>query len=236
MNAIANLVDFWRQLDIDKGVRVHPSDRAAMQGESSFDTTAMPYPYVGDIQGADVWVLMLNSGIGPDDAKHEAQDYFSERLRRNLVQDFEGEEFPMLSVDPRLSHTGTYAYYNGRNRVEKLINQLAANRGVKEVEARKEISRRVAVVQLFPYRSKDGVPGRLLNNSVKSVALAKAAVKEAMQSKLIVVPRAATSWGFQYGVQSDNLFTFRGDQARSASLMPGGSCGGGDAILSRLAA
>lgn len=236
MSAIEKLIDHWAELDCKAPSRVHPADSAPMSGAQGFDARFMPYPYVGDIRAADVWVLMLNSNIGPTDAKQEAEPYFAERLRTNLKQDLGAYEHPMLSLDPQLRNTGTYEYYNKRNGLTKLVAELARRSGATERNSRRELARRFSVVQLFPYRSTSGVPQNLLGNTLVSVRLARAAVAEALESKLVVVPRSARNWGFEYDVRKGNLFTFKADQARSASLQPGGACGGGDAILSRLAA
>lgn len=233
MDAISTLVQHWRQLDLGAASRVHQADQAAMSGVSGFDLSATPYPYVGDILRADVWILMLNSNIGPDDQRQETEPYFAERLRANITQNLDNYEYRMLSLDPKLEHTGTYAYYNHRNGLAKLVTALAKRSRITEHEARKQLASRLAVIQLFPYRSTSGVPPELLS-SVRSVQIARQAAREALNSKLVVVPRSAPQWGFCYGVREGNLFTFRADQARSASLMPGGACGGGDAILERL--
>lgn len=73
VKAIEKLVDHWAELDLDDPPRVHPADRAPMDRAEGFNTGFMPYPYVGDIRAADVWALMLNSNIGPADAKEEAE-------------------------------------------------------------------------------------------------------------------------------------------------------------------
>ena len=234
MSAIEKLIAFWGELDLDEPSRVHPADRTVMDPMEGFDTGFIPYPYVGDIRAADVWVLMLNSNIGPDDAKQEAEPYFADRLRANLAQNFDAYEHPLLSLDSKLCHTGTYEYYNKRNGIAKLVTELARRSGVTERDARRDLARRLAIVQLFPYRSTSGVPQSLLGGSLASVRFARAAVAEALESKLVVVPRSARDWGFEYGVREERLFTFAANQARSASLKPGGACGGGDAILHRL--
>jgi hypothetical protein len=230
------LIDHWAELDLAAPSRVHPGDQAAMDRAQGFDAGFMPYPYVGDIRAADVWVLMLNSNIGAADAKQEAEPYFADRLQTNLKQDLGAYEHPMLSLDPKLRDTGTYQYYNKRNGLTKLAAALAKRTGTTERDSRRELARRLAVVQLFPYRSTSGVPQSLLGAALASVRLARAAVSEALESKLVVVPRSARDWGFEYGIREGNLFTFKADQARSASLQPGGACGGGDAILGRLMA
>ena len=234
MSAIEKLIDHWRKLDLKVPLRIHPADQTLMDHVQGFDTGLVPYPYVGDIRAADVLVLMLNSNIGPTDAKQEAEPYFADRLRGNLKQDLGDCEHPMLSLDPRLRGTGTYEYYNKRNGLTKLVTELAKRSGATERDARRELARRLAVVQLCPYRSTSGVPQALLGNALASVRLARMAITEALKSKLVVVPRSARCWGFEYGVREANLFTFKADQARSASLQPGGACGGGDAILDRL--
>lgn len=236
MSAIEKLIGHWAELDLAAPSLVHPADRCTMERAQGFNTGFMPYPYVGDISAADVWVLMLNSNIGPADAKQEAGSYFADRLSTNLKQDLGAYEYPMLSMDPKLRDTGTYEYYNKRNGLTKLVAALSKRLGTTENAARRELARRLAVVQLFPYRSISGVPQHLLGEALPSVWFAKAAVAEALKRKLVVVPRSARNWGFAYGVREGNLFTFKADQARSASLQPGGACGGGDAILSRLTA
>tara|TARA_A100001391_G_scaffold204686_1_gene201269 strand:- start:5892 stop:6605 length:714 start_codon:yes stop_codon:yes gene_type:complete len=234
MNAVEKLIAYWGELDLGAPSRVHPADLTLMDPTERFDTAFVPYPYIGDIRGADVWVLMLNSNIGPEDAKQEAEPYFADRLRSNLTQDFDAYQHPLLSLDPKLRHTGTYEYYNKRNGIAKLIAELARRSGVTERAARCDLARRLAIVQLFPYRSTSGVPRALRGGALASVRFAKAAVAEALESKLVVVPRSARDWGFEYGVRGERLITFAANQARSASLKPDGACGGGDAILHRL--
>nr|WP_143840531.1 hypothetical protein [Novosphingobium panipatense] len=234
MNAIERLIAFWREFDFNAPLRVHPADRLVMNRIKGFDTKFIPYPYIGDIRTADVWVLMLNSNVGFNDAKHEAEPYFADRLSANLLQNFRDLEHPLLSLDPKLRHTGTYEYYNKRNGIGKLVTEYARRSGTTEIEARMDLARRLAIVQLFPYRSTTDVSRSLLGDSLASVRHAKAAVTNALESKLVVVPRSVRAWGFEYGVQREELFTFAASQARSASLLPGGACGGGDAILHRL--
>lgn len=234
MGAIDKLVGHWQGINLETPFRIHQADQVAMDQAQPFDTGLMPYPYVRDIRGADVWVLMLNSNIGADGAQQEAEPYFAQLLRDNLMQDFNDVEYPILLLDPKLRETGTYKYYNNRNGTAKLIAEFARRSGTKEGRARRELSRRIAVLQLVPYRSTSGVPQKLLGNTLASVRLARAAVIEALESKLVIVPRSARNWCFQYGIREKNLFTFKACQARSASLRPGGACGGGDAILNRL--
>ena len=227
MSSIDDLISHWHSLDFNSASLVHPSDQAVMARFPAFDTSFVPYPYIGDLRTADIWVLMLNSNIGAGDAEQEAEPYFARRLRTNLEQRLDEYECPMLSMDPMLGDTGTYEYYNRRNGIAKLVSGLARRSKTTEWEARKHLARRLAVVQLLPYRSTSGVPQPLLGDVLASVRLVRAAVHEAVASKLVVVPRSAKNWGFEYGTREDNLFTFRADQARSASLSPGAPAAAG---------
>lgn len=138
---------------------------------------------------------MLNSNVGLGDAEQEAAPYFAELLRANLVQKLDAYDHRISSLDPKLRDTGTHDYYNKRNGLAKLVAELSKRTGSTEREARKDLARRLAVVQLFPHRSTTGVPAALLGDALPSVRLARAAVAQAIKSKLIVVPRSARDWG-----------------------------------------
>ena len=235
MQAVDRLVAYWRDLDLSAPPFVHPADQSALLSFPEFDQNAIPYPYVGDIREADVWVLMLNSNIAATDKEHEAQPYLRARLQANLRQELSQYEHPLLCLDPALKHTGTYEYYNRRNGLAKVIAAYAKQTNIGEAAARSEVSRRLAILQLFPYRSSVGVAAKLLGDALLSVQYARAAVKESLGERLIIVPRSSRHWGFEYGShEPGRLLTYKADQARTASLIPGGAGGGGDEILTRL--
>jgi hypothetical protein len=238
MTAISKLIDHWRQYSFGSRPAVHPADKHAVSGAGGLHLQAEPYPFVGDVSGADIWFLMLNSNVGDADHVDEARPKMSELLRRNLSQQWECMEYPFFSLDPALHHTGTFAYYNGRCAFGQLINQFADDAGLPVDNARRTVAKRVAILQYYPYRSKGTYPNDSRLDLTPSSRLAVAAARAALsEGKLIIVPRSAPKWGFAYGVVSENLVTHRSDQARSPSVKPsalGGRMAGGDAVLRRL--
>lgn len=238
MTAVERLIEHWRQYEVGARPAVHPTDRHVVKGVSGLLLSAEPYPFVGDVAGADIWFLMLNSNVGDADAMDEAQPAMAELIRRNLAQEWEGVDYPFFSLHPVLQHTGTYRYYNGRCAFGQLIEAFAGRAGLSLEQARRIVANRVAVVQYFPYRSKGTYPGDARLEQTPSTRLVVAAVREAAQlGKLILVPRSALKWGFQYGLNAGPIITHRADQARITSVKPsayGGRMPAGDAALERL--
>jgi hypothetical protein len=239
MSAIEMLIEHWRKFSPDREPYLHSADAPHVADPKNLKFNLLPYPFVGDIAGADVWVLMLNSNIGDRDEIDEEDPQFRKRQCANLRQDFSGLDYPLLSLDPVLSGTGTYQYYNVRNGFYDLIAVYGARAGIPLEEARKIIARRVAVLQLLPYRSKSGQFVEKLSSVMPSSRLVYRAVQETISErhKLIIVPRSATLWGLKYEQNTDGVITYRADQARSGSLKPaaiGGKCAGGDAVVSWL--
>ena len=239
MGAIENLIEHWRGFDLARSPYVHRKDIAALKGVHGLSLDALPYPFVGDVAGADIWFLMLNSNVGDSDKQDEREPYFADQLQRNLRQNWNAGDHPFFSLDPRLKRTGTFQYYNGRCCFGVLIDELSRRTRITSDQARRIVSRRVAVVQYYPYRSRGQFPSGDFADRTPSTLFAKDAVHEAVNAgKLVIIPRSAPKWGFEYGIlQPDRLITHRSDQARSPSVKPkssGGAMAGGDAMLDRL--
>lgn len=149
MAAVERLIDHWRQYETGARPALHPADRSVISGVSGLHLNAEPYPFVGDVAGADIWFLMLNSNVGDADAVDEAHPVMGELIRRNLAQEWQGVDYPFFSLHPALQHTGTYRYYNGRCAFGQLIEAFAARAGVSVEGARRIVANRVAVVQYF---------------------------------------------------------------------------------------
>lgn len=242
VTALKRLIEHWHGFDATTAPLVHPADAGHIPSLDGFALDLLPYPFVGDITRADVWVLMLNSNVGKDDRADEAKPAFHRRLLANLAQDFTGLDHPFLSLDPALAGTGTNLYYEGRNGFGHLMRTYAAKAGLPLESARMAITQRVAVLQLFPYRSTEGKAASKLSDVLPSARLAWEAAHEAVNDehskRLVVIPRCAPDWGFPYDkIIPGKLVTHRSNQARSGSVKPasvGGACAGGDAIIARL--
>ncbi len=232
MSALNNLIDHWRLFENVNTEHVHRRDAAFFTGQSDkLHLFLPPIPYVGDLKSADVWILMLNSGVGACDEQDEAAEPYHSLKSRNLRQEFADVSHPFISLDPALSDTGTYLYYNQKRGLGRLISSLAAELRLTKENARALVARKVAVLELIPYRSK-GFPGALAQ--VPSANLARAAAHEALGQKLLVSPWGAAHWRLpaQHS-DADRLIT---RSARAFSFAPGGASGFGEAIIKRLIA
>ena len=230
MEALERLFDHWQRLGPSSAPYIHNRDKPFLvDRQIRFEDHLTPYPYLGDLRRARVWLLMLNSSVDSADAADEQQPYFKELSKRNIEQDFAGVEFPFFSLDPQLEGTGTYRYYNTKRGLGQLVRSLAVQRAIPEVVARKLVSQYVAVLELLPYRSKN-FPAAAAQ--LPSVNLSRAAAHEALAQRLLLVPWGADHWRLPRNAIQPNLIT---QGARTFSFAPGGASGFGEAILDRLA-
>src|SRR5882724_6419115 len=155
-----------------------------------------PIPFLGNLNSATVFLLMLNPGLGPHDyfGEYKVPEYI-EALRANLRQ---SPQSSFLFLDPRFAWHGGFDYWHGKFR--NLIEAFAKQSGISYGEARLVFQKQVAVIELMPYRSVTySIPDGVLN-SLESVRLARAFVEEELVNRaksgkcLIIVTRAAKHW------------------------------------------
>ena len=226
MDALNSLIEHWRLFEQSDDSFVHRRDRPFQErGLDAVHTDIAPYPFVGNLRRADVWLLMLNSKLGPNDVREEGEEPYHTLFWRNLKQDFSDQEYPLISLDPSLEGTGTYQYYNRTRGLAALIKALSDRANITLFEARRMLSQRLAIVELLPYRSST-FPRNL--RQLPSVNLARAAAREAALTKLLVVPWGIEAWGLQSGPSVLHR------PARTFSFAPGGASGYCEGILNHL--
>ena len=194
----------------------------------------IPVPFMGDMLNASIYVLMLNPGLGPG-------DYFEYKvpsLRRALIANLRQKRkvMPFVWLDPRFAWHGGFGYWD--RKLKRVMETLAASKGMSLANARSTLGSDLAVVQLVPYHSV-GSNQRALRQ-LPSVGLAKDFVRRTVakriktQEAIVVVMRQVKNWnqclpddlGEEHGI-------IRGTgSARAASLSPDSS--GGRAILRKL--
>ena len=102
-------------------------------------------------------------------------------------------------------------------------------------EALHFLSRRVAILELFPYHSSVGGLGKRLLGGLRSVSLMRSFVRERLIPRaesgdaLLIVTRQAQHWGIE---PTANVVVYNGAEARSAHLSPRSR--GGLAMAERL--
>ena len=241
------LVDFWNQMETSSGPYVHPEDdlparrihepirsmseyaeafRADRLDDGKFHTTLLPKPYSGDLDNAEILILLLNPGLGPTDFKAECEypEYRSEMmgtLRQTHKQH--------VCLDPKWAWTEGFAWWEQKFR--RLAQEVAKrNPALSYFAALELIAHKVAWLELVPYHSRSFAGGFNLRSSEVAKDFVHSELKK--RDRLIVVTRSVTAWGFAEGDSSSNLVLYPSRQARGASIGPGTP--GGDAILRRI--
>jgi len=174
------IVEFWARCPLSKPPFVHPDDRPALQqysrskpdlatyddfqsfvtsprfgafSDSHLEFSLIPVPYAGDLARADIFVLQLNPGLDFIDYWAECcRPEFKMRLESNLRQRFSDVEFPFLYFDPQFCWHGGFTWWERKFReVASEIAKLKF-RGC-YFDALRDLSRRVAMLELIPYHS-----------------------------------------------------------------------------------
>jgi hypothetical protein len=256
----SDLIDFWQGLDLTKPPFAHPCDLPFLRKyggryidaepkdfesfissgrfgdftDNRFHLSLLPFPYCGDLRSADIVLLLLNPGFGFTDYYAETRmPQFRRRLERMLAQDFAGTDFPFLSLDPEFCWHSGFVYWEGKLR--EVISDIAKTQfGGRYFDALRDVSKRLACVELVPYHSPSFNAHRLIAD-LPSVRAAKCFAKGALvtaanqEKKTIIVPRSVRAWGLPKDTR--NLVEYDVAHARGASL--GRESKGGKAILKR---
>jgi len=205
--------------------------RFGARGGSALHHGLIPQPFVGNVRGAKIYILLLNPGLGPHDyfGEYEVPEY-REALLGNLKQKYCSAQYPFLFLDPVHSWHGGYQWWNGK--LSGVIEELAKATGVSLAESRAQLAKDIASIELLPYhsmafRDADGwlknLPSvRLAREFVQSFVLDRVKAGKA----IVVVTRKVSVWdlGKQKGIVA-----YTPMQSRAAHLTPASP--GGRAIL-----
>lgn len=195
----------------------------------------LPLPYSGNLETAEIFILLLNPGFSYVDYYEEYEcDAFRERRIKNLAQDFEGVEFPFSGLDPEFCWGGGFAWWESK--LYDVIGRIAQKRfSGRYLHALQYLSQRMAHVELIPYHS-SGFSSHALIQKLPSAQMARAFVRDVLipdarrGDRIVIVTRRAKDWGFPKGRRG--VVIYKGGHTRGASLSPNSS--GGRAILRRL--
>ena len=211
--------------------------------DHQFHLSLLPSPYVGDLSRADIFILALNPGFSLTDYCAEWHvPKFRRRLKRNLRQDFDRVDFPFFLLDPEFCWHGGFAWWEGKLR--EVATRIAKKKhGGRYFDALRELSRRIAAIELVPYHSIAFHEHRLISNSTRRaerrplLVSAERAIhfantvllKRARSGKAsIIITRKVKAWGLP---NARRVINYRPSLARSASLGP--KSPGGKEILRR---
>ena len=192
-----------------------------------------PYPFIGDLENATIFVLMANPRAGPsvDYSEGWPRNKHIEHIA-NLKQDFSGMELPFESLS---LHPNPEDYWY--RRLRRTIERIQEEKSLSHENAIELVAKNLAVVQRSPYWSTDFVDGveKLPSAQLVLDYVKKEVVRRVKNGNaVLIVARRVNDWN-QDNCLSDEL----GDNERFIAktnrygwLTP--NTAGGKAILKRL--
>lgn len=241
------LVDAWRSVRPGEPPYVLPQDEAKVgaAGSEAFASFAdfcaayplprkagtrfhlglVPMSYLGNLQRARVYILMLNPGFGPIDYFAEEKDTsYKAALWDNLRQ--ADSEYPFPCLNPAFSFTGGFQYWTRKDKLGWVLDEMM-ERGSSPRDALRELSNQVCVLQAVPYHSiqfKSTAAIRSLTSTCLVGRFAKGTLVPRAErgDALILVLRQARAWDLK---KDETIICYEGSKARGARLGPDSDAG-----------
>lgn len=243
------LVEFWKSCDLSKPPFVHDADRPYIEAaknvgkvilrshrafvehptfgdrnDSSLHLGLLPIPFQGNLSKADVFIVLLNPGLGLSAYQTEEDKEHAEQVRLIIKQELANVPFPFLSLNPDYAWTGGFQWWE--RKLRNVIELVAAGQCKGNyAEALRLLSQRLAAIELFPYRSRT-FNAASLRSRLPSVREARDFVQRLLPRAkngevTIIVSRGIKS----IGIDDHELVNYDAKHARGASLSlatPGG--------------
>jgi len=251
-----DLVEFWRRCDLDRPPYIHiddkpyidaavnigktmlPSHRAFVEhssfgdeNDSSLHLSLLPVPYQGNLSQADIFIVMLNPGLGLSDYQTEEDQPHADQIRKIIRQDLADVKYPFLSLNPDYAWTGGFQWWE--KKLRKVIKRVAKDHcDGSYAAALYLLSQRMAAIEIFPYHSRV-FKAASLRAKLPSADVAKSFVQRqlprAQRGEVsIIVSRGVKT----VGISDHELANYDPKLARGAALGPGTP--GGSAIINAL--
>ena len=192
----------------------------------------IPQPYCGDLENAEIYILMLNPGLHPTDYYGELEVPAFRKAAIDNLKQTGNKQYPFVFLNPEFSWHGGYDWWHGK--LKGVIAELAKYKNISYAESRQMVSKKIASIELFPYHSKSFAHHAWIDK-LESVRLVKSYVNDYIVPKVksgnatVIVTRQTKVWGLKNGT---NSIVYSAGKARSASLSPNSD--GGKAIIKRL--
>jgi hypothetical protein len=205
-------------LDIDKNI----IDKHNKKSKSKYQIVdhMYPEPYLGR-HSADIVLLNLNPGFGGEEdlKNHKMNKPFIELLKKNLVQ--EELEYPFIFLDPTISDTSGYKWWNTRLRT--LIEKVG----------RKKLAKSLLCLEFFPYHSKKYNFKELVNSQRYSFYLLEEAIK---RDAFIISFRSFSKWSSAVPELQDYKHLYHLNSPQNVYFTKNNCPEGYDATLNKLQA
>ncbi|HJW87089.1 MAG: hypothetical protein HW390_894 [Candidatus Brocadiaceae bacterium] len=240
MTLFHNLVSGWRNCNLESPPYLFPDDVSYITSGNfkvfqSFDeyvsskefglssdinmhTGLLPIPFVGNLEKATIFVLMLNPGLSAGDYFAEQQPEFRNSQIQNLRQENENVEYPFIFLNPQFAWHPGFVYWH--KKFNDVIENLAKQLGTTYQEAMSILAKNLACLELLPYHSKSFGSGSSLKvlPSVKAMQnfVYEVLIPKAKDGKVtIIATRGVKNWQLP---KHENIIIYEGNETRSAHL------------------
>ena len=258
------LVTFWRKFEPKPGqLNVHPEDldwlreqegKPFNQAHESFPQfihgtrfgneedaiphlSLLPSPFHGDLNRADIFILLMNPGFSASDYYADQDPSFRSHTIANLRQRGINPKFPYFSLNPEFVWSGAFQWIESRMR--PILHAIQEKHCCSYYDALSTLSRRLAVVELFPYHSANGraIPSGVWKE-LPSVKQAKTFVSEELlkpgSNYLVVLARSHEKWDLPKRRISNLVECAKGRGITFNPKLIGEKASAGKAILAKL--
>jgi hypothetical protein len=180
--------DFWRQRLKSIGLKIDdPTD------DYSYQLDLLPLPYIGSLDDARVYILMLNPAWSESTARHE-------RVCKGLIIDTLCQREQSFFPITQKCYLSRYWTNIWKPVIEEVGPQFLADR--------------VCLLNLVPFRSKHYKHYKPLMNEAP-VMIMKQFARELPNDRLIIVARRKHDWAID---EAPNVITFQGTESRGIHL------------------
>jgi hypothetical protein len=246
MSDSESLINYWRRFKPVPGQpNIHPDDEAWMQENwpdvltgklykswSSYTSgerfgmhdnllhlSLIPVPYAGDLENAEIIILLTNGGFG--DGDYFFEDHARQTLLDNLSQKH-GRDFPFFCLNPDLAWSGPFQWWEPKLR--PIIDLLIADK-MSYPNALKLLANKIAVVELFPYHSRNSAKLKGINERNLMPSVRKAREFLALEShdarRLKLLMRRHSDWSSPLCAPESAHFVHGPRQTQGIWLNPG---------------
>lgn len=202
--------------------------------DTRFHLGLLPIPYVGDLQNASIYILLLNPGLSPDDYYGEFEiPEFRKSVLSNLKQEFCHDGYPFLFLNPKYAWHAGFKWWH--DKLKDVINDLSTKQKISFADARKKLAKHLACIELMPYHSMNFSLSEKQLGKLSSTQLATEFVEKFVVPKIknneaiVIVTRKIRFWNLP---EINGVILYNAGQARGASLSSNSP--GGRAIINHI--
>ncbi|MCT4655830.1 MAG: hypothetical protein N4A65_08465 [Cohaesibacter sp.] len=200
-----------------------------------------PDPFAGNLETAEIFILLLNPGFGP--SSYYWQEFSNHGELPDCLSIRDVNHFPNKNFDPTRSAVGDFLWW--QRKFDPLIRHILAEYKTKKYwDVLSVLSHKIASIELFPYASQS-FRWKAWYDDLKSVNVARDYVKQNLIKRAakgditLICLRGAARWGLRKDSEvlplcqnSDSICIYEPKDARAAGLGPRAS--GGKAIIKQL--